>query len=139
MQQDLPPKINCKSTCFIEWNIGCLATKANLHDHQSSYSPRWFLFFIFIIRMLRTFSISLKRRILQLIIIVWAHGFSGPIDAFLFSGTNWITFKHFTENAFCFTENQFPCLVCGSFYGKYEMRYKFKHLHYLDKPVIVQN
>ena len=60
----------------------------------------------------------------------------------------------------CFTENQFPCLVrsnilrkmkfvfygksipvlvCGSFYRKYEMCYKFKHLHYLDKPVTVQN
>ena len=60
-----------------------------------------------------------------------------------------------------FTENQFPCLVrsnilrkikfvfygksisvfgvYGSFYGKYEMCYKFKHLHYLDKPVTVQN
>ena len=37
-----------------------------------------------------TFSISLKGRILQVIILVWAHGFSGPIDAFLFSGTNWI-------------------------------------------------
>ena len=49
------------------------------------------------------------------------------------------SFKQFTENAFCFTENQFPCLVCGSFYGKYEMLYKFKHLHYLDKPVTVQN
>ena len=39
----------------------------------------------------------------------------------------------------CFTENHFRCLVCGSFYGKYEMCYKFKHLHYLDKPVTVQN
>ena len=38
-----------------------------------------------------------------------------------------------------FTENQFRCLVCGSFYRKYEMCYKFKHLHYLDKPVTVQN
>ena len=38
-----------------------------------------------------------------------------------------------------FMENQFPCLVCGSFYGKYEMPYKFKHLHYLDKPVTIQN
>ena len=38
-----------------------------------------------------------------------------------------------------FTENHFRCLVCGSFYGKYEMCYKFKHLHYLDKPVTVQN
>ena len=66
--------------------------------------------------------------------------------------------KCFTENAlrkinshvwFCqtfyekwnsvFTKNHFRCLVCGSFYGKYEMCYKFKHLHYLDKPVTVQN
>ena len=38
-----------------------------------------------------------------------------------------------------FTENQFPCLVCRSFYRKYEMPYKFKHQHYLDKPVTVQN
>ena len=38
-----------------------------------------------------------------------------------------------------FMENHFRCLVCGSFYGKYEMCYKFKHLHYLDKPVTVQN
>ena len=38
-----------------------------------------------------------------------------------------------------FTENHFWYLVCGSFYGKYEMCYKFKHLHYLDKPVTVQN
>ena len=36
-----------------------------------------------------------------------------------------------------FTENQFSYLVCGSFYGKYEMPYNFKHLHYLNKPVIV--
>ena len=35
------------------------------------------------------------------------------------------SFKHFTENEIRFTENQFPCLVCGSFYGKYEMPYKF--------------
>ena len=48
--------------------------------------------------------------------------------------------KHFTKNEIrFFTENQFWCLVCGSFYGKYEMCYKFKHLHYLDKPVTVQN
>ena len=67
-------------------------------------------------------------------------------------------YKHFTENTFrftknqfpclvqsnilrkmkfVFTKNQFPCLVCGSFYGKYEMPYNFKHLHYLNKPVIV--
>ena len=38
-----------------------------------------------------------------------------------------------------FTENHFQCLVCGSFYGKYKMCYKFKHLHYLDKPVTIQN
>ena len=38
-----------------------------------------------------------------------------------------------------FTENQFSCLVCRSFYGKYEMPYKFKHLHYLDKPITIQN
>ena len=38
-----------------------------------------------------------------------------------------------------FMQNQFPCLVCGLFYGKYEMPYKFKHLHYLDKPVTIQN
>ena len=36
-----------------------------------------------------------------------------------------------------FMQNQFPCLVCGLFYGKYEMPYKFKHLHYLDKPVTI--
>ena len=48
--------------------------------------------------------------------------------------------KHFTKNGICFfTKNQFSCLVCGSFYGKYEMPYKFKHLHYLDKPVTIQN
>ena len=46
--------------------------------------------------------------------------------------------KHFMKNGIrFFTENQFPCLVCGSFYGKYEMPYKFKHLHYLDKLVTV--
>ena len=36
------------------------------------------------------------------------------------------SFKHFTENEIRFTENQFPCLVCGSFYGKYKMPYKFR-------------
>ena len=35
------------------------------------------------------------------------------------------SFKHFTKNGIRFTENQFPCLVCGSFYEKYEMPYKF--------------
>ena len=84
-----PSKINCGSTCFIEWTLDVWLLKL-IWDHQSSYSPRWFLFFIFRIGMLRTFSISLEGRILQLIILVWAHGFSGPIDAFLFSGTNWI-------------------------------------------------
>ena len=47
--------------------------------------------------------------------------------------------KHFMENEIrFFTENQFSCLVCGSFYRKYKMPYNFKHLHYLNKPVTVQ-
>ena len=37
-----------------------------------------------------------------------------------------------------FMENQFSCLICGLFYGKYEMPYNFKHLHYLNKPITIQ-
>ena len=61
-----------------------------------------------------------------------------------FSGKSILVFgssKHFTENTLrkSFYGKSFPVFVCGSFYGKYEMCYKFKHLHYLDKLVTVQN
>ena len=76
--------------------------------------------------------ISVKGKCIQAVWLSWNSFYGKSIPVFG-------SFKHFTENAFRFTEIQFPCLVCGSFYGKYEMRYKFKHLHYLDKPVTVQN
>ena len=66
------------------------------------------------------------------------------------------SYKHFTENDFRFTENQFPCLFPSSILRKMKFIFlqkiishvwfvdyftknnNFKHLHYLNKPATVQ-
>ena len=65
------------------------------------------------------------------------------------------SYKHFTENDFRFTENQFPCLFPSSILRKMKFIFlqkiiphvwfvdyftknnNFKHLHYLNKPVTI--
>ena len=59
------------------------------------------------------------------------------------------SYKHFTENDFRFTENQFPCLFPSSilrkmkfishvwFVDHFTENNNFKHLHYLNKPVTI--
>ena len=58
------------------------------------------------------------------------------------------SYKHFMENDFRFTENQFPCLVQSNilrkinshvwFVDHFTENNNFKHLHYLNKLVTVQ-